>query len=197
MKIVAITGSIGMGKSTVASMFEDLGAKVWSADAAVHRLYEKGGAAVEPIRGLFPEVIEDGAVDRTKLASIVLNSKEKLDALEKIVHPLVGGDQSAFLKEAMESDAPMTLLDIPLLFENGSDRFFSTVIVVSAPLEVQKARVLARPGMTEDKFEAILAEQMPDAEKRAKADIIIETDQSLDETRAQVAMIWRDLIGED
>ncbi len=191
---IGLTGSIGMGKSTVAKMFADLGAAVWNADDAVHRMYEKGGAAIEPIRGLFPDVIVNGAVDRRKLASLVLGAPDEIQKLEAVVHPLVAADRETFMTAAAHAGAPAAVLDIPLLFENGSEKFFDAVVVVSAAPEAQRARVLARPGMNEAKFEAILAEQMPDAEKRAKADYVIDTGQPLEATRAQVEAVYKDII---
>ncbi len=192
---IGLTGSIGMGKSTVAAMFAELGALVWSADGAVHRMYEKGGAAIAPLTELFPEAIVNGAVDRPRLAALALGAPEKLKKLESVVHPLVAADRETFMGAAAQSGARMVVLDIPLLFENGSERLFDIVIVVSAPAEIQRARVLARPGMSEEKLNAILAQQMPDEEKRAKADYVIATDQALEETQKLTARIYADLIG--
>ena len=186
MIVIGLTGSIGMGKSTVASMFKDLGAAAWCADDAVHRLYTRGGAAVAPVGDIFEDVIVDGAVDRARLAKRVLNNPEALRSLEAIVHPLVAADRLAFLKEAEASGAQAAVLDIPLLFETGSQDAFDVVVVVSAPEKTQRDRVLARPGMTPEKFAAILSQQMPDAEKRARADYVISTGQSLEATRAEV-----------
>jgi len=191
---IGLTGSIGMGKSTVAKMFADLGAAVWNADDAVHRMYEPGGAAIEPIRALFPDAIVDGAIDRRKLATLVLGAPGELQKLEAVVHPLVAADQETFMTAAAHAGAPAAVLDIPLLFENGSEKFFDAVIVVSAAADVQRARVLARPGMSDAKFEAILAEQMPDAEKRAKADYVIKTDQPLEATRSDVQATYKEII---
>ncbi len=176
---IGLTGSIGMGKSTALNMFANLGAAVWDADAAVHRMYAAGGAAVAPVEAAFPGVVVDGTVDRAALAKIVLNDPDKLKTLEAIVHPLVGEDQAAFLAEAAAANAAAIVLDIPLLFENNSQAFFDAVVVVSAPASVQRERVLQRPGMTEEKLAAILAQQTPDAEKRAAADYVISSDQSL------------------
>ncbi len=177
---IGLTGSIGMGKSTALKMFADLGAAVWDADDAVHRMYAAGGAAVAPIEAAFPGVIAKGAVNRAALAKIVLGDAEKLKTLEAIVHPLVGQDQAAFMAEAAAANAPAVVLDIPLLFENNSEAFFDAVVVVSAPADVQRDRVLRRPGMTEEKLAAILAQQTPDAEKRKRADYVISSDQPLD-----------------
>jgi dephospho-CoA kinase len=193
VKIIGLTGSIGMGKSATAQIFADAGAAVYDADAAVHALYAKGGAAVAPIAERFPQAILDGAVDRVKLSSLVLGDADQLKALEAIVHPLVRLAQMEFLRAAREAGAAIAVLDIPLLLEGGGDRFVDRVVVVSAPAEVQRARVLARPGMTEEKFEAILAKQMPDAEKRRRAHHVIDTSQGFDHARAQVAAIMADL----
>ncbi|MEL6212944.1 MAG: dephospho-CoA kinase [Pseudomonadota bacterium] len=190
MIAVGLTGSIGMGKSTVAKMFAERGAAVWDADSAVHRLYSGAGEAVRLIGARFGDVIVDGAVDRAALAAIVLKNRADLEALEAIVHPLVAKDREAFLKSALESGAPMVVLDIPLLFENNADGLFHAVVVVSAPADVQRARVLAREGMTPEKLDAILQSQMPDAEKRQKADYVIDTSLSLDDTRREVAEIF-------
>jgi len=191
---IGLTGSIGMGKSTALKMFADLGAAVWDADAAVHRMYGEGGAAVAPIEAAFPGVVENGAVDRAALAKIVLGDAEKLKALEAIVHPLVGADQAAFMGEAAAASAPAVVLDIPLLFENNSEALFDAVIVVSAPADVQRERVLARPGMTAEKLGAILAQQTPDAEKRARADYVISSDQSLEAMAAAVAKVYKTIL---
>ena len=197
MITVGLTGSIGMGKSTVGKMFADLGAAYWDADSAVHRLYAEGGAAVAEIDAAFPSAVCNGAVDRAALAKIVLSDSDQLKKLEALVHPLVAADRLAFLEEAMKANAAMAVLDIPLLFENGSEAFFDAVVVVSAPYDVQRERVLARPGMTEEKFNAIVAQQMPDAEKREKADFVIKTDQPLEATQAAVKAVFERLIAPD
>lgn len=177
---IGLTGSIGMGKSTALQMFADLGAHVWDADAAVHRLYAEGGAAVRPIGEAFEGVVRDGVVDRAALAAVVLADREKLKQLEAIVHPLVAADRFEMMTDAAAAGAQAVVLDIPLLFESGSQMFFDAVVVVSAPADVQRARVLARPGMSEEKFAAILAQQTPDAQKRALADYVLSSDQPLD-----------------
>ncbi len=192
MKLIGLTGSIGMGKSTVAAMFGELGAAVWDADAAVHRLYSEGGAGVRPIGERFPDAIKDGAVDRAALSGLVLQGAgDPLKDLEAIIHPLVGKDRMEAIDRAREADAAAIVLDIPLLFETGAQGFFDAVVVVSAPAEIQEARVLRRPGMTPEKFQSILAKQTPDAEKRAQADYVIDTSGDFDQTRDQVATIWR------
>lgn len=193
MILVGLTGSIGMGKSTVTRMFAALGAAVWNADDAVHRLYAKGGAAVGPVGKEFPEAVAGGAVDRDKLSALALGAPEKLKRLEAIVHPLVAKDREDFLNRAKWDGAEIAVLDIPLLFEKGYETGFDAVVVVSAPADVQRARVLARPGMSEEKFEAILAQQMPDAEKRARADYVIHTGQALEATQGEVETVMADL----
>ncbi len=195
MILVGLTGSIGMGKSTVARMFADAGAPSYSADDAVHAMYRKGGAAVDPVRAAFPEAIVDGAVDRELLSKAVLDNAEALKQLEAIVHPLVATMQMQFLQDARAAGAALAVLDIPLLFEKGGETRVDVTVVVSAPADVQRARVLARPGMTAAKFESILAKQTPDAEKRARADFVIDTGGSLEDTRAQVKAVL-DALGE-
>lgn len=190
---IGLTGSIGMGKSTVAGMFADLGAKVWSADDAVHRLYALGGAAVAPVAEAFPDAVADGVVDRARLAAAVLSRPEALRRLEAIVHPLVAADRATFLATAEAERAPAVVFDIPLLFENATEAMFDAVVVVSAPADVQRARVLARAGMTEEKLDAILAEQMPDAQKRERADYVVDTGLPLEETRRQVEEVFADI----
>lgn len=191
---IALTGSIGMGKSTVLNMFADLGAAVWDADGAVHRLYAKGGAGAKAVGAMFPEAIADGAVDRRALARIVLGDAEALRALEELIHPLVAADREGFMNAAAASGADVAVLDIPLLFENSSEKFFDVTVVVSAPPELQRARVLARPGMTEEKLEAILRLQTPDAQKRQHADYVIDTSVSLQETMAEVDQVYADIL---
>lgn len=189
MILLGLTGSIGMGKSTTSRMFADEGALVWDADAAVHRLYARGGAAVEPLGEAFPGVVVDGAVDRTRLAEVLGRDETAFKRLEAIVHPLAAQDRAADLAAARARGVRLAVLDIPLLFETGGDAFVDAVVVVTADPEVQVARVLARPGMTRDRFEAILARQTPDAEKRRRADFLVDTGRGLDAARDQVRQI--------
>lgn len=184
MKIIGLTGSIGMGKSTVAAMFEEAGVPVFDADAAVHELQGRGGALVEAIEAAFPGTTGEGGVDRQKLGAEVLGNPAALARLEALVHPAVGDMRRRFL-EAHRGE-PLIVFDIPLLFEKGGAAGLDLIVVVSAPMEVQRQRVLARPGMTRDKFERILALQMPDAEKRARADFVIDTGVPHEDTRRQV-----------
>jgi dephospho-CoA kinase len=191
---VALTGSIGMGKSTVGKMIVARGIPLFDADATVHALYAPGGAAVAPLRKAFPAAVPGDSVDRDILSRLVLGKPDEIKKLESIVHPLVGMERQNFLAEAEARGAPFVVLDIPLLFEGKGRAGVDAVIVVSAPAEKQKARVLARPGMTEEKFAAILARQVPDAEKRAGADYVIDTGVSLAETEAQIAEVLADLL---
>lgn len=186
MIIVGLTGSIGMGKSTTSAMFQAEGVPVYDADAAIHALYAKGGAAVGPVEDAFPGVVVDGAIDRARLSAKVVGNPEALKRLETIVHPLAGESRKVFFQEAMDRAAPLVILDVPLLFETGGERNVAAVIVVSAPEEIQRQRVMARPEMTAEKLEAILARQLPDAEKRARADIVIDTSKGLDSAQDQV-----------
>ena len=184
---LGLTGSIGMGKSTVAAMFADEGVPVFDADAAVHRLQGPAGRVVAAIEARFPGTTGESGVNRTALAEAVLGDDPAMKALEAIVHPAVGEERAAFLHD--HAAAPLVLFDIPLLYETGGERAVDKVAVVSAALDVQRARTLARPGMTPAKYDAILARQVPDAVKRARADFVIATDVPLAETRAQVARI--------
>lgn len=190
--LLGLTGSIGMGKSTTAQMFRDEGVPVWDADAAVHALYAKGGAAVDPIAKVFPEVVTEGAVSRPALRELIAANPDALRQIEQIVHPLVADDREAFFAKHPDS---LLVLDIPLLFETKADLWLNAVAVVTAPYEVQRARVLERPDMTEAQFELILSKQMPDAEKRARADYIIET-VSMDAARLAVRDIVDQLKGQ-
>lgn len=187
---VGLTGSIGMGKSTVARMFEDLGAARWDADEAVHQLYRKDGAAFAPLIARFPGTDDQDGINRGALSARVLNDPQAFADLEAIVHPLVAADRAHALQAAKAMGAALFVVDMPLLFETGSDDQFDVIVVVSAPPEIQERRVLARSGMTREKFEAIIARQMPDNEKRARADFTIRTDGSLEETQRRVAEIY-------
>jgi len=189
MYLIGLTGSIGMGKTQTAALFEKEGVSRYDADAAVHGLYEVGGAAVGPIGEMFPEAVRDGAVDRAALGQIVLKDGAKLAALEKVVHPLAGATQVDFLNAQMAAGATHVLLDIPLLFETGGHEFVDCVVVVSAPPDIQRARVLERPGMTEEKFADILAKQVPDSDKRAAADFIVDSSVSVADAHRQVKEI--------
>jgi dephospho-CoA kinase len=169
---LGLTGSIGMGKTTTAAFFVALGLPVWSADEAVHRLYEAGGSAVGPLADLFPLAVSNGAISRAALKSIIAIDPLALKRIERVVHPLVATDRADFLARVTEDIA---VLDIPLLFEGGMEKEMDATLLVTAPPQVQRARVMARPGMTESLFQSILARQMPDAEKRSRATHIIET----------------------
>lgn len=190
---VALTGSIGMGKSTVGKMIAARGVPLFDADATVHTLYAPGGAAVAPLREVFPAAVTSESVDRDILSRLVLGQPDEIKKLESIVHPLVGVERQHFLAEAEARGEPFVVLDIPLLFEGKGRAGVDAVIVVSAPADQQKSRVLSRPGMTEEKFAAILARQVPDEDKRAAADYVIDTGVSLAETEARVAEVLTDL----
>ena len=201
---LGLTGSIGMGKSTTAKLFEAEGAPVYDSDAAVHALYAAGGAAVTAVEAAFPGVTgESGGVDRARLSSKVVGDPAALKRLEAVVHPLVGAHRAAFFAELR--DAPVVVLDVPLLFETGGERRMDAVVVVSAPTALQRQRVLARSGMTAEKLEAILARQTPDADKRARADFVIDTAGGIEPARAQVRAVlhaladpaWRSSHGAD
>ncbi|MEL6789892.1 MAG: shikimate dehydrogenase [Pseudomonadota bacterium] len=194
--VIGLTGSIGMGKSTVAQMAADAGVPVWDADAAVHRLYAKNGRGAFALGTVFPDAVGKDGVDRSALGNLVLGNAEAMRQLEAIVHPLVAVDRMLFIREARRRGAARCLLDIPLLFEGDYARYCHRTIVVSADPAVQKARVLARPGMTPEKLASILGKQMPDAEKRARADHVIPTDTTLDETRAALKTVLAQIDGE-
>jgi dephospho-CoA kinase len=187
MFVLGLTGSLGMGKSTTAGFFAELGVPVHDADAAVHRLYK--GEAAPLIEAAFPGTTRGGEVDREKLAQRVLNDAAAIKKLEGIVHPLVRAAEERFLAEAKKNNAKVAVLDIPLLFETEGDRRCDAVVVVSAPEDVQRARMLERPGMTAPKFTAILARQMSDAEKRKRADFVVDTSKGFDAAREQVREI--------
>ena len=195
MIVVGLTGSIGMGKSTTAAMFAESGAPIYDADAEVRRLYAKGGAAVSPIEAAFPGVTQDGAVDRARLGDRVLGDQAALERLNAIVWPLMGEARASFFRAAEDSGAQVVVLDITLLFETGGERNVDAVVVVTAPPEVQRERVLARSGMNAAKLDAILAAQMADVEKRARAHFVVDTSAGLEKARAQVKAILEALRG--
>src|SRR5438105_11094911 len=187
--IVALTRSIGMGKSETARPFARLGMPVNDADTAVHRLYERGGAAVRAVAEAFPDCVAESHVDRSRLAARLRTDSSAFSRLEAIVHPLVASDQRSFIEQAAAAGAEIVVLDVPLLFETGSEGDMDAVVVVSAPHDVQRARVLARPGMSEESLDHILTRQMPDVDKRARAHFVVETDQGIDHAFEQVKSI--------
>jgi dephospho-CoA kinase len=189
MLILGLTGSLAMGKSATAKMFAEEGVPVHDADAVVHRLYE--GEATPAIEAAFPGTTANSKVDREKLGKYVIGDAAAIKRLEQIVHPLVHAAAQRFVAEAEASGAPVAVVDVPLLFETGGDKRCDAVVVVSAPAEVQRMRAFERPGMTEDKLAAILAKQMPDAEKRARADFVVDTSQGFEAARAQVRDILK------
>ena len=193
MIVLGLTGSIGMGKSTTAKMFADAGVPVHDSDETVHRLYS--GKAAPLVEAAFPGTVVAGSVDRTELARRVLGNAAALKTLETIIHPLVRADAEAFLARHREAGAPLVVLDIPLLFETGGRNRVDKVVVVTAPADIQRARVLERPGMSEEKLAAILAKQVPDAEKRRQADFVIDTGEGMDAARAAVDAIIAELSG--
>jgi dephospho-CoA kinase len=191
--IIGLTGSLAMGKSETARLFAAEGVTVHDADAAIHKLYGKDGAAVAKIATMFPEVVKDGAVDRAALSARVAGDPAALAKLEALVHPLVAAERDAFLAEATAKATPIVLLDIPLLFETGAEAGVDALVVASAPEAVQRARAMARPGMTAEKFERLLARQLPDVEKRARAHYVVVTDKGRDHASEQVKMILADI----
>ena len=194
MIILGLTGSIGMGKSTTAALFAEEGVPVFDADAAVARMYQPGGEAVPLIERAFPGCTSDTAgVDRAKLTAALQADPSKFETLNAIVHPLVGNARRRFFSEAEQAKAPLVVLDVPLLFETGQHDQVHHVVVVSAPEAVQRERVLARPGMSVEKFEAILARQTPDADKRSQADHVIDTSQGIEHARDQVRALLDEL----
>jgi dephospho-CoA kinase len=191
MRIIGLTGSIGMGKTTTAKMFRDLGVPVHDADAAVHRLYS--GPAVAAVEAAFPGVAPSGSIDRALLAGRVLDDPEALKRLEAIVHPLVAAEEARFLEACRSRGEAVVLLDIPLLFEAGGSERVDTIVLVTAAEAIQRQRVLARPGMTAERFAAIAARQLPDQEKRKRAHFLVDTGRGMDPARRQVAAILRAL----
>ena len=195
MIVLGLTGSIGMGKSTTAAMFADAGVPVWDADAAVHRLYGPNAAGSAALAALVPQAVGSAGTDRAKLRAAIMADPGLLAQIEAAIHPLVAADRAEFLDRARAEGHRLVLCDIPLLYETGAERWLNRVAVVTAPAKVQRDRVLARPGMTEEAFAAILAKQLPDAEKRARADFVIDTGQGLEPVRGQVARIIAELTG--
>ena len=189
MKVIGLTGSIGMGKSETARMFAELGVPVFDSDAAVHVLYARNGAAVAPLRKAFPQAVVEDAVDRNALSEILLREPRRLAELEAIIHPLVRRAQQEFLGHHRAIGTRLVLLDIPLLFETRRETEVDATVVVSAPSNIQRARALARPGMTPEKLETMLARQMPDTEKRSRADFIVDSSKGLDHARREVRHI--------
>lgn len=190
---IGLTGSIGMGKTETARMFAKLGVPVYDADAAVHRLYDKGGKAVGPLEEAFPGVVHDGKVDRGILSERVTGNPDATKRLQEIVYPLMAGERQRFLDKARADGADIVVFDIPLLFETGGHAAMDAVVVCSAPREVQRQRVLSRPGMTEEKFHYLLSRQLADEEKRAQAHFVVVTDKGLDHAFEQVKMIVAEL----
>ncbi|PWE18364.1 dephospho-CoA kinase [Marinicauda salina] len=193
MIVIGLTGSIGMGKSTTAKLLADEGARVFDADAVVASLYASGGAAVEPVEAAFPGCVVDGAVDRDRLTAALHDDPVGFERLERIVHPLVAEARSRFLEAARADGVRFVVMDAPLLFEADLHDAVDVVMVVSAPEAVQRDRVLARPGMTPEKLDAILARQLPDAEKRRRADYVIDTSKGVEDARAQVRAALKDM----
>ncbi len=195
MIVLGLTGSIGTGKSTTAAMFRDLGVPVHDADATVHDLYRT--EAVAPVAGRFPEALRDGVIDRTALSAMLARFPDRFAALEAIIHPLVRAREKAFLDAQRDHGSPLVLLDIPLLYETGGEARVDKVVVVTCEPDIQRQRVLARPGMTEEKFQLILSRQTPDAEKRRRADFLIDTGKGLEAARKQVEEIVESLKGQE
>ena len=196
MIVLGLTGSIGMGKSTTAKMFREAGIPVWDADCTVHRLYGPDGAGSTALAEIVPDVVGEGGVDRTKLRASIIADPGLLKKVEQLIHPLVGQDRAEFIARAREQGQELVVCDIPLLFETGGETSVDKIVVVTAPPDVQRRRVLKRPGMTQEAFEAILAKQVPDAEKRKRADFLIDTGKGMDHARAEVAEVILALTGE-
>ena len=194
MKVIGLTGSIGMGKSTAADMFRRRGVPVYDADRAVHGLSAKGGKAVPAIARAFPGVVVDGAVDRKKLGAQVFGNAAALKRLEAIIHPLVGQERRKFLRRARAQRKAVVVLDVPLLFETGGDALADVIVVVSAPAFLQTARVMKRPGMTAEKLAGILSHQMPDGEKRRRADLVIQTGMGKRAAQRQIDRLLTDIL---
>lgn len=184
MIVLGLTGSIGMGKSTTAKLFAEVGVPIYDADAIVHSLYE--GGAMQPIEAAFPGILVDGKVDRARLSARVVHDPAAMKRLESIVHPMLGASRQEFLYNAERSGAPVVVIDVPLLFETGGEKHVDAVVVVTTTPEIQRQRVLARDNMNSESFDAILARQLPDAEKRKRADFVVDTSHGLDPVRAQI-----------
>jgi dephospho-CoA kinase len=194
MIVIGLTGSIAMGKSETAKLFSAAGLPVFDSDAAVHELYESGGAAAQAISEILPDAVVKGAVDREKLAQALQQDPSLLKAVEQIVHPLVRAKQAEFLERSRNDNVRIAVLDIPLLFETGRDHEVDCIVVVSAPQHLQRERALRRPGMTEEKLSFILSRQMPDAEKRARADYVVDTSSGIEDAKRQVDAIIAELV---
>lgn len=192
MLILGLTGSIGMGKSTTAKLFVEAGVPVYDADAAVHKIYE--GEAAPAVEAAFPGTTVDGKVDRVRLSARVLNDPAAIKQLEQIVHPMLGASRKKFLDDAERSGAPVAVVDVPLLFETGGEKRVDAVVVVTTTPEVQRERILARDNMTNEKLDAILARQLPDAEKRKRADFVVDTSHGLDPVRAAIRDILAEIV---
>ncbi|MES2599187.1 MAG: dephospho-CoA kinase [Pseudomonadota bacterium] len=192
MLLLGLTGSIGMGKSTTAKLFEEAGVPVYDADATVHKVYE--GEAVAAVEAAFPGSTVDGKVDRQKLSAMVLNNADAMKRLETIVHPMLRSHQLKFLGDAEASGAPVAVLDVPLLYETGGENRVDAVVVVTTAPEIQRERILARDNMTPEKLDAILARQLPDAEKRKRADFVVDTSHGLDPVRQRIGEILREVV---
>lgn len=192
MLLLGLTGSIGMGKSTTAKLFEEAGVPVYDADATVHMIYE--GEAVPAVEAAFPGSIVNGKVDRQKLSAMVVNNAEAMKRLETIVHPMLRSHQLKFLSDAEKAGAPVAVLDVPLLYETGGEQRVDAVVVVTTSPDVQRDRILARDNMNHDKLEAILARQLPDAEKRKRADFVVDTSHGLEPVRRQIREILREVV---
>jgi len=192
MLILGLTGSIGMGKSTTAKLFAEAGVPVYDADAAVHKIYE--GEAAPAVEAAFPGTTVDGKVDRVRLSQRVLNDPAAIRQLEQIVHPMLGASRQKFLDDAGASGAPVVVMDIPLLFETGGEKRVDAVVVVTTTPEAQRERILARDNMTSEKLDAILARQLPDAEKRKRADFVVDTSHGLDPVRAAIRDILAKIV---
>lgn len=192
MRIIGLTGSIGMGKSATAAIFREFGVPVHDSDVAVHEIY--AGPEADSIAVAFPEAVGPLGIDRKKLGEIVLNNPAALKRLEGLVHPLVSAHRARFLVKARQSGAQFAVCDVPLLFETGLDRDMDVIVVVSAPFDVQKLRVLQRPGMTQAKFDAILAKQIPDEAKRQRAHLVVDTSKGFDDARLQISRFLRALV---